>query len=696
MVSKFVETCRVAFAVLIVALSALTSSGTPIDIYETFKDRRFAGEAVILNENAEYVLSQDYRFQKEDGSPVTLRLERGNSFDFSDGNHTLSAAGTRVAGNGASSSISVKGGVWDMCMAGSFCFGGWDVYDYTGWTWSVEDAVITNNQGNFTMMSGHGTNRTVQFKRSTLHCGTNYSDLTPIAADKDYDYGALIEFADGSRMLSDGLVYDNRNTVSSIPMNLVLRFTGAGSGYAPIHAGKQNNFVLGHKSPKARVEIVDGATFVANALTVGNHQNGDSNDVCIVDGVATIAQDVTIGAVAGSDDNSVIVSGADAGLTCSSSMFVGKAGSRNRFTVSASAVAATTRLYIGKEVGAGGNAITVEDGATLSVTTGDVSIGNETNCVGNGLYVLGGHLVLSDLSSVFVGDSKASESVMVVSNGSINAKSIVVGRNGGVGNFLRVQGEDASLSFTGTGEVWTVSGAGVGNRVELCDGVQISLRRLQFGDFATNGVLRITRNAQIDVAEYCWLSADGNSPSAKDCTIEVSKGAVLATGDIRVNGVGNTLLIDDGTVRCRSDFATFFNNNEKIRLRGVAPLLTTYGNDNGHLEFRNNSEVIFELPPDGTVYAQAPLQAANYVNFAATATLRFENLDAFRKSLNNHAHVPLVVQGTGNGIAKGVIDDANANLAAQGMDYARVVSSADGKSLTLRVRAELGMVVTIR
>lgn len=696
MFSRSLKRIKVAFAVQIIALPALTYSGTPIDIYETFKDRRFDGEAVVLSQDGEYSLSHDYRFQKEDGSPVGLRMERGNSFDFSDGNHTLSAAGTRVAGDGASSSISVKGGVWDMCKVGSFCFGGWAVYDYTGWTWSVEDAVITNNQDNFTMMMGHGTDRKVQFKRSTLHCGANYSDLTPIEAGKDYNYGALIEFADGARMLSDGLVYDNRNTESASPMNLVLRFTGTGSGYAPIHAGTQNNFVLGHKSPKARVEIADGATFVANALTVGNHQNGDSNDVCIVDGVATIAQDVTIGAVAGSDGNSVSVSGKDAGFTCSSSMFVGKAGSRNRLDVSSSAAASAVRLYIGKEAGAGGNAVTVEDGATLNVTAGDVSIGNETNCVGNGLYVLGGHLVLSDSSSVFVGGSKASASEMVVSNGSVTAKSIIVGRNGGVGNSLRVQGEDASLSFTGADVDWTVSGAGVGNRVELCDGVQIALRRLQFGDFATNGILRITRNAQIDVANYCWLSSNGGSPTAKDCTIEVSKGAVLTTGEIRVNGDGNTLLIDDGTVRCRSDFATFFNRGEKIRLRGVAPLLTTYENDNGHLEFRNNSEVIFELPIDGTVYAQAPLQATNYVNFNATATLRFENLDEFRKSLKNHAHVPLVVQGTSNGIPKSVIDDANANLAALGMDYARVVSSADGKLLTLRVRADLGMVVTIR
>lgn len=696
MFSCSLKRIKVAFAVQIVALSALTSFGTPIDIYETFKDRRFDGEAVVLSQNGEYSLSHDYRFQKEDGSPVGLRMERGNSFDFSDGNHTLFAAGTRVAGNDASSSISVKGGVLDMCKAGSFCFGGWAVYDYTDWTWSVEDAVITNNQDNFTMMPGHGTDRKVQFKRSTLHCGANYSDLTPIESNKDYNYGALIEFADGSRMLSDGYVYDNRNTVSAIPMNLVLRFTGTGSGYAPIHAGKQNNFVLGHKSPRARIEIADGATFVANALTVGNHQNGDSNDVCIVDGVATIAQDVTIGAVAGSDDNSVSVSGKDAGLTCSSSMFVGKAGSRNRFTVSASAVATTARLYIGNEAGADGNAVIVEDGATLNVSVGDVSIGGETDGIGNGLYVHGGCLVLPDSSSVVVGGPAASDSVMVVSNGSVTAKSIVVGRNGGIGNFLRVQGENASLSFTGADKIWTVSGAGGDNCVELCDGVQIALRRLQFGDFATNGVLRIMRNAQIDVAEYCWLSANGDSPTAKDCTIEVSKGAVLATGDIRVNGDGNTLLIDDGTVRCRNDYATFFNNDEKIRLRGVAPLLTTYGNDNGHLEFRNNSEVIFELPPDGTVYAQAPLQAANYVNLAATATLRFENLDAFRKSLKNHAHVPLVVQGTRNGISKSVIDDANADLAAQGMDYARVVSSADGKLLTLRIRAELGMVVTIR
>lgn len=677
-----------------VACGAYADAGASIDIYETFKDRRFEGEAVVLIQNGEYSLSQDYRFQKADGTPVGLRMERGNVFDFSDGNHTLYSAGTRVVGGGEPSSISVKGGVWDMCGKGSFCFGGWEAYDYTDWTWTVEDAIVTNNQDKFTMMSGYGTGRKTLFRRSTVYCGSNYSDLVPIADGKEH--GALIEFAEGSMMLTDGLVYDNRNKESASPMNLVLRFTGKGSGYAPIKAGAANDIYLGHKSPMARIEVADGATLATRALTVGNGAYGDSNAVHVIDGVATVSQDVKIGAVAGSDGNDVSVSGADASFTCAGSLFVGQAGSRNRLAVSDAAAASAARLYIGKAAEANSNSVTVANGAVLTVSGGDVAVGDSLGGVGNAIHVLGGSLTLSDTSTVLVGGAEASGSEMVVSNGSVNAKSIAVGSRGGKGNVLRVQGPDTMLSFAGSDTIWTVSGAGNGNCVEFSDGVELNLRRLQFGDFATNGTLRVTRNAQVDVAEYCWLSANGDSPSARESTIEVSAGAVLTVGDLRVNGNGNTLVIDDGTVRCRGDYATFFNGDETIRLRGTSPLLTTYGNDSGHLEFRGSSRVVFVLPSDGTVYAAAPLQAANYANFAATATLRFENLDAFRKGLRNHANVPLVVQRTRNGVSTDAVDDANAWLAAQGFDYARVIVSADGKSLSLRVKADLGMVVTIR
>ena len=772
--------CTKTIAGVLTGVAAVFSAEASVDLYETYKDQTFTGEHTGLSQNETYTLSQDYKFQKSDGTAVGLRYQAGDVFDFSDGNHTLTCAGTRTYGGVTGKTATFKGGVWNMAGSGSLAFGGWYNLNHSDWTWTVEDLVVTNQAATPSFFNCYGTNRKAFYKRSTVYGGSNYNNL--FNADVGKENSALLEFSDGSRLLASGGTFMNRDGTTTRLQNSTLRFTGKGSGYARFPATAANDFTMGNKAPGERVEILDEATFDARWLHVGNHANGDSNVFYVVDGAVTCVNDTSIGKVDGSEFNELVVAGPKGSFdNGASSILVGNAGSFNALIISNGAEVAcrsvilanssdsgtssnnvvrildggvaklTNELRVGLSAtgggnnhveidggtlqsnskillgeGAPGNSIVLSNGGLLKATSSleyrtggnsvdicsgatvevsSVSMDINANSDGNRLRLLGGTLTTTTATAyLYIGNTNSKDDELVVSNGVLTVKTVRIGDAvGSNGNRVYIHGSNTVLDteFERGNVSWQVFGKGRENLLEIADHAEVRAWRFYFGDGSTNNIVRVTRGAKLNVDEYCWIASSDSSTTAANNVFEVSDGGVLTvSGDLRNSGNGNTILVDDATVRSSGTYATFFLGEGKVRLCGTHPLMTTFDNDAAHLEFRDKTELTYVLPTNGTVYAQAPLQAAVGVNFHDTAMIRFENLESFRSNLTQRVDVPLALTfGEGNvknGVSDNLLAKVNAALVEQGCPWAQVRNSADKKLTFLHVKPEVGLLLIVR
>ena len=768
--------CTKTMAGVLTGVVAVFTAEASVDLYETYKDQTFTRE-VVLSHDETYSLSQDYKFQKEGGAAVGLRYQAGDVFDFSDGNHTITCAGTRTYGGVTGKTAAFKGGVWDMAGSGSLAFGGWSNLNYTDWTWTVEDLVITNQAATPSFFNGYGVNRRAYYRRSTVYGGSTYNNL--FNADVSKENSALLEFSEGSRLISSGATFVNRDQPTTRLQNSTIRFTGKGSGYARFPATAANDFTMGNKAPGERVEVLDGATFDTRWLNVGNHANGDSNVFYVVDGAVTCVNDTSIGKVDGSEFNELVVSGPEGSFANgSSSVYAGNEGSFNTLTISNGAEVTcrsivlsysgtssnnvvrildkgvaklTNDLKIGTsatgggnnrvEIGGGtlqtnskillgegapGNSIVLSDGGLLkakssleyltggnsvdicsgaTVEVSSVSMDINAGSDGNRLRILGGTLkTATDTSVLYIGNTNTKDDEFVISNGVLTAKTIRVGEaEGSNGNRMYVHGSNTVLDteFERGNVSWLVFGKGRENLLEIADHAEVRAWRFYFGDSSINNIVRVTRGAKLNVDEYCWIASSDTATKVSNNVFEVSAGAVLTTAvDLRNSGSGNTVLVDDATIRSSGTYATFFTGEGKVRLCGTHPLMTTFNNDAAHLEFRDQTELTYVLPTNGTVYAQAPLQAAVGVNFHDTAMIRFENLESFRSNLTQRVDVPLALTfGEGNvknAVSDNLLAKVNAALVEQGCPWAQVRNSADKKLTFLHVKPEVGLLLIVR
>ena len=62
--------CTKTMAGVLAGVAAVFSAEASVDLYETFKDQTFTGEYTGLSQDETYTLSQDYKFQKADGTAV--------------------------------------------------------------------------------------------------------------------------------------------------------------------------------------------------------------------------------------------------------------------------------------------------------------------------------------------------------------------------------------------------------------------------------------------------------------------------------------------------------------------------------------------------------------------------------------------------------------------------------------------------
>lgn len=767
--------CTKTIAGILTGVAAVFSAEASVDLYETFKDQTFTGEYTGLSQDETYTLSQDYKFQKSDGTAVMLRYKAGDVFDFSDGNHTLTCAGTRASGNVTGKTVAFKGGIWNMAGSGSFFFGGWDNQDYSGWTWTVEDLVVTNQSAVAQFFNGFGTNRRVFYRRSTIYGGSNYNTL--FNASGSNENSALLEFSEGARFVSRCATFVNRDQSKTRLQNTTLRFTGKGSGYARFSATSANDFTLGNKAPGERVEVLDEATFNARYLHVGNHVNGDSNVFYVVDGAVTCENDTSIGKVDGSECNELVVAGSKGGFdNGASSILVGNAGSFNALTISNGAEVAcrsiilansgttsnnvvrildggvaklTNELKVGLSATGGGNNHVEIDGGTLQTNskillgegapgnsivlrnngllkatssleyrTGDnsvdicsgatvevssVSMNINANSDGNRLRILGGTLLTAS-TQISIGSNASKGDELIISNGTLSVSTVRVGVDAGSdANVARLMGEDMRLGWSAAAW-WTPFGAGCDNLLEFSDGAEAGCNRFYMCESgSTNNTMRITRGAQFSVmntgstAAYCWMSNSDSGAGTCSNVLEVSDGAVLTSeSDFRTCGKGNMLLISNATVRTKE--STFLAGRGRIRICGTNSLMTTYGNDSAKQDFRDQTELTFALPSDGTVYPQAPVQAAAGVYFNDATMIRFENLESFRSKLKQRVDVPLALTfGAGsNSVSVNLLAKVNAALVEQGCPWAQVRNSADKKLTFLHVKPDLGLLLIVR
>lgn len=494
--------CTKTIAGILTGVAAVFSAEASVDLYETFKDQTFTGEYSGLSQNETYTLSQDYKFQKEDGTAVSLRYQAGDVFDFSDGNHTLTCAGTRASGGVTGKTVAFKGGIWNMAGTGSFFFGGWSNLDYSDWTWTLEDVVVTNTSSSATFFSGYGTNRRAFLKRSIIYGGSNYNDFSTTSATRSNS--GLMEFAEGSKFVSRVSTFLNRNTESTNPQNFTLRFTGKGSGFVRYPSTAANDFALGNKAPGECVEVLDEATFDTRWLHVGNHANGDSNVFYVVDGAVTCVNDTSIGKVDGSEFNELVVAGPKGSFdNGASSILVGNAGSFNTLTISNGAEVACRSVILANSSESGtssNNVVRILDGGVAKLTN-ELKVGLSATGGGNNRVEIDGGTLQSN-SKILLGEGAPGNSIVLSNGGLLKATSSLEYRTGG-------------------------------NSVDICSGatVEVSSVSMDINANSDGNRLRLLGGTLTTTTATAYLYI-GNTNS-KDDELVVSNG-VLAVKTIRI------------------------------------------------------------------------------------------------------------------------------------------------------------------
>jgi len=290
-----------------------------------------------------------------------------------------------------------------------------------------------------------------------------------------------------------------------------------------IHVG--NNFILGSKSSQ-NTALVTGSTngtsmiTIDNLLTIGNGLDAtdnlleiSSNATVNVFGIATIGS--------GSDDNTLKLTGTNALLTAYSNLVVGAgAASGNELTVSEGTVTVSGNLIIGRDKESTGNSATVSGSNALIEVSSSLYVGKDGN--ENSLSIAEGGTVES--LDAYVGFTTNSHNNSLSITGT-NSSLTIAGTL-----YAGYEGDDNSIDIT-DGALLQVSDAYIGyessgNTIEVhgTNAVFDVLNDLFIGNTATN----TTGLNKLWVYEDAITTVGGNMTVQSNSVLYIETGSQVA------------------------------------------------------------------------------------------------------------------------------------------------------------------------
>ncbi len=293
---------------------------------------------------------------------------------------------------------------------------------------------------------------------------------------------------------------------ASNSINNTITITGVGSQWK----GTSDNF-LGYGGGGNSLNIVNGGTYNAGALFVGNQASSSSNSITVSGpgsllanrqgvrvglygsgntmtvsngAMVNIGSGLSIGLYAESSNNSVIISGqgtifTNNGLNGSSDFYIGNKGSGNSLTISNGATVSGGNGYISYNIFSSNNSVIITGNNSTwnlksQLQVGYASINNSLSILdGATVSAARGTFITSDSTVVISGAGSSLTSQFV--NGGGGTLTIANGAkvttqqgfqfNSGIGiiNIGRFGGNDASGSIITTGNTYELQGTGIIN-----------------------------------------------------------------------------------------------------------------------------------------------------------------------------------------------------------------------------------------
>jgi fibronectin-binding autotransporter adhesin len=615
-----------------------------------------------------------------------------------------------VGGSGAGNQLIVSNGAavfGDEGVIGYTLTGSNNLAVVTGagsvWSNSVDVFVGNDGRSNTLIVSAGGT---VRGQGGILGLNPSSSNNVAVVADAGSVWSSADDFyvgqsgagnqllvSNGGLLTTSGFVSIGDNA-SSISNRATL--TGAGSrwllgdGALVGYSGSGNRLVVSNgaalvtasisyfgfnvSSSNNEAVVTGPGTIWTNSfnfgLRVGN--NGANNRLLVGDGGLLASFDDIIGENSSSSNNVALVTGVGSLWTNRLDLTVGQSGSANLLVVSNGATLAAARhAFIGRNLSAGANVVTVTDSGTRWFVASNLVVGS--NGPFNRLVIRNGARLENTFGAIGEGLSSSNNVVIVTGSGSVwsNANQLNLGGRGGnnqlvvsngalvhsVGAFLggnTASGGTNEAVITGPGSFWRSTGSlfvgtsTSGNRLVVTNGGWIRNSTASIGSLGEDNEVTVTG------AGSTWTNGGTLivGVSGRRSRLVVSDGAVVHEPfDLRMGenatSTNNRIVVDGGTLVMASSTSGLFDVRRGTNVLNAGliyvgqVLLVT--NPLGVFEFNGGT-----LQTGGTIHSNG--QVFTVGNGANTATLRLRGgTHGFANNLVIVSNATLTGDGTVTG-----------------------------------------------
>lgn len=503
---------------------------------------------------------------------------------------------------------------------------------------TVDGACVTNFAYFYVASGGGNNNRLTLTNNAVLQCAQFVLSRTQTGNKNE----AVL--STGSRLKVTGNLltewYGTKSTTSGYNS-----FLATGNG-TTVDAGA---FYIGNRHDGNQIRFTDGAKLTAGTLQYGHSSNngtspGSDGNVMVVDNGA-----------------SVEVGDCNVGYdTINSSLIVSNAAS----------LSASSDVKVGVLAGATNHTLLVGENSTFAASKG-----------------------------VVVGEA-ASDNALIVSNAAACriTSSLVVGSQAGADrNLFAVYGDYASGDFSLSSFNF---GLGSFNRIVLSGEMTLS----RDGDNpywsaeSSNNVIRLENGASYTLHNV-WL---GGKAAGCNNRVEIGAGAQLTTYRFHTTGVGNALVISNGTYIGTSTSATGIGDTGEenrnyvpptdnfLRLEGNCPAVRFTTANNTGLRVCSNSWIEVSVPAGGYLENHVPITGGKF-SIDATCDIRFE-LDAYLAALGDERGSVTIVDAERDiTVPDEVLARANARLP----ERCKLVLE-NGYKLVLKTKSTKGLVLILR
>lgn len=377
-----------------------------------------------------------------------------------------------------------------------------------------------------------------------------------------------------------------------------------------------------------KAELSDGCVWTnATRVTIARGAKNPNTTLSVRDGARIFSQELFVGYTSGgnvlsiTDGGKVVIDGASG----SSTFYLDNKTSAKGNAVVVSGIGSSLEVRKGSALvgqGDSGGRIEITDGASAYFS--NLMIGNTTSGTDAQLFVgNGATLEAKSMTARSVGGS------CVVSNAtmSLPAAFRVGGKYAdGYSNFtFRVLGKATSFPLTVPNGNDVFCGSSVGNVFELGQGAIWRLEDTAQLCYASDSVKQMNTVRIADGARLIGTNTvnfgERKQANSISNTLEIVDGGVVDIPELRLSGIGNRVVIDDGFLFCTNKYSvenqylrfgykhpksTGEPMNGSLTIRGSAPrLLST-----SVVQFMNESTLRYEIPQAGYAKDYCPVQSA--------------------------------------------------------------------------------------